>query len=179
MVELRMEHQLNIRKLTLKDIESLQILGKQTFFETFVGTCTDEDMQHYLDNSFNLAQLESELANENMHFYVAEQNDTMCGYLKVNFGTAQTELQDPSAVEIQRIYVLNQYHGKGVGQMLFHKALEVAEEANADYIWLGVWEHNYKAQKFYQKNGFIEFDKHTFMMGMEPQTDIMMKKILK
>ncbi|AOF54045.1 GNAT family N-acetyltransferase [Rodentibacter caecimuris] len=174
-----MENQLNIRKLTLNDLESLQTLGKQTFFETFVGTCSDEDMQHYLENSFNLTQLESELKNEEMHFYVAEQQGEMLGYLKVNFGAAQTELQDPSAVEIQRIYVLNQYHGKGVGQVLYRKALKLAEQHQADYIWLGVWEHNYKAQNFYRKNGFVKFDKHTFMMGTDPQTDIMMKKTLK
>ncbi|OOF61866.1 GNAT family N-acetyltransferase [Rodentibacter sp. Ppn85] len=174
-----MENQLNIRKLTLNDLESLQMLSKQTFFETFVGTCSDEDMQHYLENSFNLTQLKRELKNEEMHFYVAEQQGEMLGYLKVNFGAAQTELQDLSTVEIQRIYVLNQHHGKGVGQTLFQQALAIAIQYQADYIWLGVWEQNHKAQNFYRKNGFIEFDKHTFMLGSDTQTDIMMKKILK
>lgn len=179
MKESVMTNQLHIKKLTLNDIYTLQTLGKQTFFETFVGTCTDEDMQKYLEESFNLAQLESELNNPEMLFYSAELNGETLGYLKVNFGSAQTELQDPSAVEIQRIYVLNQYHGKGVGQALFQHALSLAEQFKADYIWLGVWENNFKAQNFYRKNGFVEFDKHTFMVGDDAQTDILMKKVLK
>ncbi|OOF59079.1 GNAT family N-acetyltransferase [Rodentibacter myodis] len=174
-----MDDQLNIRKLTLNDLNALQHLSKQTFFETFVDTCSDEDMQNYLAESFSLTQLETELKNEEMLFYTAESEDEMVDYLKLNLGTAQTEIQSPSAVEIQRIYVLNQYHSKGVGQALFQQALALAKQYHADYIWLGVWEHNHKAQNFYRKNGFIEFDKHTFMLGSDAQTDIMMKKILK
>lgn len=173
-----MENQLNIRKLTLDDLNALQALGKQTFFETFVGTCSDDDMQKYLEDSFNPAQLETELSNEEMLFYAAESGGEMLGYLKLNIGIAQTEAQSPSAVEIQRIYVLNQYHGKGVGQVLFQQALSFAKQYQADYIWLGVWEHNHKAQNFYRKNGFVAFDKHTFMVGDDAQTDILMKKVL-
>ena len=55
---------------------------------------------------FYIALFVQAWANENIHFYAAEQNNIICGYLKVNFGIAQTELQDPSEVEIQRIYVL-------------------------------------------------------------------------
>lgn len=167
-----------IRKLTLADLNALQVLGKQTFFDTFVGTCSDDDMQKYLEDSFNLAQLEAELSNEEMLFYAAESEGEMLGYLKLNIGAAQTESQSLSAVEIQRIYVLNRYHGKGVGQMLFQQALSFAKQHQADYLWLGVWEHNHKAQNFYRKNGFVAFDKHTFMVGDDAQTDIMMKKVL-
>lgn len=173
-----MENLLNVRKLTLNDLKALQALGRQTFFETFVGTCSDEDMQKYLEESFNPAQLEAELNNEEMLFYAAESEGEMLGYLKLNIGSAQTETQSTSAVEIQRIYVLNQYHGKGVGQILFQQALSFAKQYQADYIWLGVWEDNHKAQNFYRKNGFAAFDKHTFMVGDDAQTDILMKKVL-
>lgn len=179
MGKLRMANQLNIKKLTLDDVNLLQTLSKQTFFETFVGTCSDEDMQNYLKESFSLTQLETELKNEEMLFYVAESKGEMLGYLKVNLGSAQTEKQSPSTVEIQRIYVLNQYHNNGVGQTLLQQALDIAKQYQADYIWLGVWEHNHEAQNFYRKNGFVEFDKHTFVVGNDAQTDIMMRKMLK
>lgn len=174
-----MENQLSLRQLSLKDLNALQILSKQTFFETFVGTCSDEDMQKYLEESFNSTQLEAELTHKEMRFYAAELNGEMLGYLKLNTGSAQTEKQSPSAVEIQRIYVLNRYQGKGVGQLLFQQALDFANQHQADYIWLGVWEHNHNAQHFYRKNGFTAFDKHTFMLGDDAQTDILMKKSLR
>ena len=97
------------------------------------------------------------------------------GYLKLNFGDSQTELKDQKALEIERIYVLKEFHGKKVGQLLFEKALKIAEEKKVDYVWLGVWEENLRAINFYKKNGFEEFDKHIFKLGNDEQTDIMMK----
>jgi len=101
------------------------------------------------------------------------------GYLKLNFGSSQTELKDDRALEIERIYVLKEFHGKSVGQELYEKAIYVARQKNADYVWLGVWEQNPRAINFYKKNGFIEFDKHIFKLGEDEQTDIMMKLQLK
>ncbi|SMG52036.1 GNAT family N-acetyltransferase, partial [Sphingobacterium psychroaquaticum] len=97
------------------------------------------------------------------------------GYLKINFGQSQTELKDEKALEIERIYVLKEYHGKNVGQVLYQKAMEIAKEKKADYVWLGVWEENPRAISFYKKNGFVEFDKHIFKLGDDEQTDIIMK----
>jgi ribosomal protein S18 acetylase RimI-like enzyme len=97
------------------------------------------------------------------------------GYLKLNKGGSQTELKDNDALEIERIYVLKEFHGKKVGQMLFEKAIQIAKEQNAEFVWLGVWEENKRAIQFYTKNGFVEFDQHVFVLGDEPQTDIMMK----
>jgi ribosomal protein S18 acetylase RimI-like enzyme len=71
--------------------------------------------------------------------------------------------------------VLNEYHGKKVGQLLYDKAIQVATLMQVDYVWLGVWEENQRALSFYKKNGFVEFDKHIFKLGEDEQTDIMMK----
>ncbi|MBP7822091.1 MAG: GNAT family N-acetyltransferase, partial [Saprospiraceae bacterium] len=97
------------------------------------------------------------------------------GYLKLNFGSSQTELQDEKALEIERIYVSKEYHGKSVGQLLYDMAIQIAKQKNADYVWLGVWEENPRAINFYKKNGFVAFDKHIFKLGDDEQTDIMMK----
>lgn len=98
------------------------------------------------------------------------------GYLKLNTAHAQTEPQAADALEIERIYVLSSYHGGGVGQALYHHAMSVAEDRKASYVWLGVWEHNHRALRFYEKNGFIAFGTHIFQLGNDQQTDILMKK---
>lgn len=82
-------------------------------------------------------------------------------------------------MEIERIYVLKEFHGKKVGQILYEKAIELAKGIDADFIWLGVWEENPRAIRFYEKNGFSAFDKHIFQLGNDEQTDIMMKLELK
>ena len=164
-----------IKKIGLEQLVPLQEIGRKTFYDTFFESDSEESMKAYLDTSFSTEKLTAELENPNSEFYFATQNEVVIGYLKVNFGSAQTELQDANAVEIERIYVLQDYHGKQVGQLLFEKAMAIAKNNHCNYIWLGVWEENHRALQFYTKNGFVAFDKHIFVLGEEEQTDIMMK----
>ena len=168
-----------IKKATLNDIEQLQKIGRQTFYETFSAGNTEENMTKYLEEGFPLEKLAAELNDESSEFYFAVLGNNVIGYLKLNVGQSQTELQDDKALEIERIYVLQEFHGKKVGQVLYEKAMQIAKQINAHYVWLGVWEENPRAINFYKKNGFAAFDKHIFKLGNDEQTDIMMKLQLK
>ncbi len=170
--------QIQITRVNLEDLLSLQSIGRQTFSETFAPDNTAENMSKYLEEGFAEQKLMDELANPNSEFYFALIDHQVIGYLKLNYGQAQTELKDSKALEIERIYVLQAYQGKNVGQLLYTKAIEVAKQASVDYVWLGVWEENHRALRFYQKNGFVPFDKHVFKLGNEEQTDILMKHYL-
>lgn len=169
----------SIQKIAINDIIQLQKIGKQTFSETFAENNTEDNMQTYLEKGFSVEKLTSELNNPNAEFYFAMQENNPIGYLKINFGPAQTELQDDSSLEIERIYVLKEYHGQNIGQLLYEKALGIAKSKKVAYIWLGVWEENHRALSFYKKNGFEVFNKHLFKLGSEEQTDLMMKLTLK
>lgn len=166
---------LQVSKIKKEEILQLQEIGRQTFYETFSESNTEENMKNYLENGFSLDKITAELNDENAEFYFAKIDEKIIGYLKLNFGQSQTELKDDKALEIERIYVLKEFHGNKVGQILYDKAIEVARQKNADYVWLGVWEENPRAINFYKKNGFVEFDKHIFKLGEDEQTDIMMK----
>lgn len=166
---------MKVRKVSLNDIEKLREIGKLTFSETFSSYNSEENMKEYLENGFSAEKIKSELTDKNAEFYFAELDGKVIGYLKVNVGESQTEIKVKNALEIERIYVLKEFHGEKVGQILFDKALELAKEKNVENIWLGVWEENPRAIRFYKKNGFVEFDKHIFKLGNDEQTDIMMK----
>jgi ribosomal protein S18 acetylase RimI-like enzyme len=170
---------MKIRKVSLKDIEKLREIGKLTFAETFSSDNSEENMTEYLEKGFSTEKLNAELTDKNAEFYFAELDGKVIGYLKVNVGQSQTEIKIKNALEIERIYVLKEFHGKMVGQLLYEKALELAKEKKVEYVWLGVWEQNPRAIRFYKKNGFVEFDKHIFKLGNDEQTDIMMKLKLK
>jgi ribosomal protein S18 acetylase RimI-like enzyme len=166
---------IDIKKVRLKDILELQKISRQTFLETFSAVNTEDNMKKYLEEGFSVERITAELNDMNTEFYFATLNNNVIGYLKLNFGQSQTELKDDRALEIERIYVAKEFHGKKIGQLLYDKAIEIARQKNAAYVWLGVWEQNPRAISFYKKNGFVEFDKHIFQLGDDEQTDIMMK----
>jgi ribosomal protein S18 acetylase RimI-like enzyme len=166
---------ITIRPASPLDLAALQAIGRKTFKEAFASNNSEENLAAYLEDGFSKEKLEAELRNENSKFYFALQANEIIGYLKVNLGDAQSEKQDPDAIEIERIYVLQQFHGKQVGLLLYEQALAIAKARKAPYMWLGVWEENPRAIRFYQKLGFVEFDQHIFQLGEDAQTDILMK----
>lgn len=166
---------MKIRKINIDDLEALRDLSIQTFMETFEEVNTEEDMQKYLDENLSIEKLKTELENPNSEFYFAENNDEILGYLKLNFKDAQTEKLEENHFEIERIYVSKTFLGQKIGQILFDKAIEIGREKNLEYVWLGVWEENHRAIKFYEKNGFEIFGKHDFVLGEDLQTDLLMK----
>lgn len=169
-----MEH-IEIKKIAANNLDELQKISRQTFYETFAGNNSEENMAKFLNEAYASEKLLAELEDEHTEFYFATSGGQVIGYLKLNFAQAQTELKDGNGLEIERIYVAKEFLGKSVGQMLYAKAMDVAKKAGCQYIWLGVWEENQRAIAFYKKNGFVAFDQHVFMLGDDRQIDIMMK----
>lgn len=170
---------IEIKKAVLADLKIIQNISKQSFTETFAAINSPENMEKYLEESFNTTQLTSEISNPDSPFYIAFWEKEPVGYLKLNFGNAQTESIKDNAIEIQRIYVLQAFHGKKIGQILLDEAIKIVHQEAVEYIWLGVWEENHRAIRFYTKNGFITFDKHIFTLGNDQQTDLLMKLNMK
>jgi ribosomal protein S18 acetylase RimI-like enzyme len=164
-----------IRAIGIEDVSALQMIAQQTFSEMFADYNSADNLKKYLDEKFTVTKLSEELNHPHSKFYFAQIGEEVVGYLKTNTGEAQTELMDLNAFEIQRIYVLQAYHGKKVGQQLIEKAIEDARKTTNSYVWLGVWEENHRAIRFYSNNGFIKFDTHIFKMGDDEQKDWMMK----
>lgn len=169
---------IEIVRATTKDLLQLQYIGRETFLQTFSEINSEENMSKYLKESFSSEKLTDELSNELSQFYFAKLSNEVIGYMKLNTGAAQKENPDENALEIERIYVLQDFHGKKVGQLLYNKAIEVAKELAVDHVWLGVWEENFRALAFYTKNGFVKFGQHEFVFGDDIQIDLLMKKAL-
>ena len=166
--------QVSIREVELLDIELLRDLSIKTFVDTFSAYNTEQNMNNYIYTAFALEKLKQELQEPTSRFYFIYVDSVLAGYLKLNQGTSQTEMKMESSLEIERIYILSTFQGKGIGQLLFEKALAIGRQRGVDFVWLGVWEKNHRAIEFYQKNGFEPFDTHVFMLGDDKQLDIMM-----
>ena len=168
--------QYKIRKAELPDLEVLQEISRTTFVETYASFNTEENMHHYLEVDFGLDQLSKELSNKESEFYLLESENQIIGYIKLNTGKAQTESHELNNLEIERIYVLKEFYGKSLGQVLCDKAIERAEQMKAPSLWLGVWEKNPRAIRFYEKNEFVPFGDHIFLLGDDEQVDILMRR---
>ena len=167
--------QLTLRKAKSDEIFELCELGKETFYDTYAHLNDPENFEDYTRKAFSSAQWQKEFTNPLSEFYVVTQGEEMAGYMKLNFGKAQTESDQPNSCEIERIYVREGFKGKGIGRMMIQKAVIQAQDKIVDYIWLGVWEENPEAIAFYEAVGFYRFGTHIFQIGEEAQTDILMR----
>ena len=169
-----------MRRITLEDVPALSFMAKKTFYDTFTGTCTSEDMEEFLQKYYSEESLAAEVKNEVFQYYFAEFNGNAVGYIL--FADADfefDEIKGSSALELKRFYILEDYHGKGAAQTMMHFLIDHAVSEGYDCIFLGVWEHNMRAQKFYNKFQFkATSHTHDFPIGNTPQTDVYMWKSL-
>ena len=125
---------LNFKRIRNDKLDILREISIKTFIETFASQNKEENIKQYLDTKMSLANLKEELNNTDSRFYFIILNNTIIGYTKLNFESAQTEK-----------------------------------------IWLGVWEYNKNAIEFYKHMGFKIFSKHSFLLGDDNQTDLLLK----
>jgi ribosomal protein S18 acetylase RimI-like enzyme len=166
---------LSLSEAELSDLATLLEVAQTSFVQAFTEGNKPENVQAYLSQAFTLLQLEKEWRNPASTFLLASLEGKLVGYTKVNLAAAQTDVQDPESLEVARLYTLEEVWGKGVGQFLLDAALAFAKEKGKTFVWLGVWEHNARAIRFYEKNGFKTFGSHPFPFGDEIQNDWLMR----
>ncbi len=164
-----------IRKAQPQDLGDLVHMARTAFLQAFTAGNKPENVSAYLEEAFTPSQLEIEMSNSASTFFVAESSDEIVGYVKVNQTPAQTDIHDPESLEIARLYVLEEHLGSGLGKKLLDTAIDFAKQNGKKYLWLGVWEHNARAIRFYEKNGLRIFGSHPFPFGDEIQTDHLMR----
>lgn len=166
------------KPVTTNNLDELLELSKTTFRDAFEHLNNPDDFKNYFTSAFTIEKLRAELKNPDSAFYFAQVDGKNAGYIKLNYASAQTEFKDNDAVEVERIYVLASHQGKQIGKQLIAFAIERAMTQKLRYIWLGVWEHNLNAIRFYEREGFAQFSSHQFVLGKDVQTDILMRKYL-
>jgi len=145
--------ELHIRKAELEDLNLISALGITTCFDAYFELDPSKDLADYCVNFFSLAQIKTELEDANSTFLIAEFKGKAVGYAKLREGKKIECLQGKNAIEVQRIYILEKMKGKRIGERLMEKCFEIGKEKGYEMLWLGVWEKNVAAQRFYEKIG--------------------------
>ena len=167
--------EISIQLVSSEEVGPLLQFAKRTFIEAFGRFNRESDMAIYLDQKFTPDAFTREFQTEGSYFYLARWENQVIGYLKLNIDQAQNEPLGSAALEIERIYIDGSHQGKGLGQQLLDFAVVQAHKWQKSLIWLGVWDQNPGAIRFYERNGFIPFGSHEFMLGTDRQTDLLMK----
>jgi len=170
---------LSIRRAIQEDASIIADLGARTFEAAFGTQNRPEDMQQYLASSFSTGQIEAEIADPASTFLLAYERDEAVGYALLRDGKSPTSLNGPRPVELVRIYVEQEAIGRGYGSALMNACLETDESNGNRTIWLGVWERNDQAIRFYEKWGFAKVGDKDFVLGSDLQTDLIMERPVK
>lgn len=166
---------LQIIPCTISDLEALRELGITTFKAAFEAQNDPEDFRKYLEKAFSIEQLTRELQHPDMRFYFVLQANKIIGYFKLNTGSGQSEPESQDAAELERFYVSPESIGGGVGSQMMHHIVTLVKSWKKSYLWLGVWEMNRDAIRFYERHNFVKYDEHAYYVGNDCQTDWMMR----
>ena len=171
---------IQIRQAVPEDAKLLTDLAYTTFWDAFAHHPKNapDDLAYYMRQAFSLEQISAELDDQNSVFLIAEIGGEPAGYAKLIYDSTEPDIIGEWPVELSRLYSHQKFLGHGVGQALMDACFDRGKETGRDVMWLGVWEYNPRAQRFYEKNGFRLVGKHTFLLGSDPQIDLLMQKEL-
>jgi len=159
------------RRAEPTDAAQLAALAERTFRAAFGSSNARENMDAHCTKAYGELIQASEIANAEIETFVCDDGADLVGYAQLRWGTAPPCVLALKPAEIQRIYVDQRWHGKGIAQSLMSQVLTAAVQRDSDQVWLGVWENNPRAMAFYQKYGFNKVGHHVFHLGDDPQND--------
>lgn len=172
---------LRLRRATRDDAELLVDLGVRTFRGAFASDNEPADIEAYVRQTFDPRRVAAELEDRANIFLLAFAGRVAApaGYAKLRAGEPHPSVEGPAPIEIERLYVLQDSIGRGVGAALMRACLEEAARAGRETVWLGVWERNERAIAFYRRWGFELLGSHVFQLGSDPQNDLVMARPVK
>ena len=165
-----------IRKANRNDAKQLSQLAERTFRDTFGAINTTEDMDLHCQSSYSEVIQSDEISNPNMITLLCENEEGLVGFAQLRWNGAPNCVLAKSPGEIQRLYVANGWHGKGIAQDLMYACIQEMKDRGSDVVWLGVWERNPRAIAFYKKFRFVEVGEQVFPLGSDQQRDVVMAR---
>jgi ribosomal protein S18 acetylase RimI-like enzyme len=156
------------------DAALLTELGASTFAETFEAANTPEDFAAYMAAAFGEDTQRAELEDPDTTVFFAERDGDAVGYVMLREGRVPSGVAADDALQIARLYARQRLLGRGIGAALMQRALAEAAGRGKDAVWLGVWDRNERAIRFYESWGFHRVGSQPFLLGSDLQTDLVM-----
>ncbi|GAA4808687.1 GNAT family N-acetyltransferase [Litoribaculum gwangyangense] len=155
----------SIVKATLNDVNLITHIGKTTFLQAHGRSAPEKDINTYVNKNFTKIAFEAELKDTKNLFNILYFNETPVGYSKIIFNYQHPNIAIKNVTKLERLYVLEAFHGLELGMELFNYNLNESIKSQQSGMWLFVWTENHKAMNFYKKAGFIIVGQHNFQIS--------------
>lgn len=166
--------EVRIRPATARDAGELADLGTRTFLEAYGDANDPADLAAYIADTYTEHLIAAAIREQAVSYLIAEADGRAVGFAKLVDGSTSPEVDAAHPAELEQLYVVGWRHGGGVGTALLEACITQARERGCDVLWLGVWEDNQRAIGFYRRLGFVQVGSHTFRLGAQAQTDVLM-----
>lgn len=156
------------------DLNAYGDISRRTFADTYRESHSAEVLTRHIDQRLCDDVLVKELADPARHVWALERDEVWVGYTLLRHGSASVVVPGDQPVEIERFYIAKEWHGRGYADSLMNAALASARTHGARVAWLGVWEQNSRAVRFYTKCGFAVMGRATYMFDGKAEDDLVM-----
>ena len=166
---------ISIRKASVDDAVLISVLASTTFYEAYFEQDESSNLAGYIHESFDIETVQAEIEDPRSTFFLIFLGGKAVGYARLIDDSTTDGVADDRVVELKRIYILERLWGAGIGDRLLVRCIETARKRGFQTIWLGVWEENQRAQRFYAKYGFCQIGTVTFPYGDVDGTNLVLQ----
>jgi ribosomal protein S18 acetylase RimI-like enzyme len=160
-----MDNRIQIHPAMPKDAAIIAQLGQLTFRQTFGHLFSPEALNAYLNGTFDVEKIYNSLQKPSNRYFLAYFEKTPIGYAKVKIDSTAPEIQAKRPVQLQKLYILQDFIAKNIGAALLKQILEMPEVQASDPLWLVVLQSNERAIRFYEKFGFANHCEYFHQIG--------------
>ena len=159
---------IQIKQADPEDAEIISSIGRKSFRSAFEYLFNDKnELREYLDYTYDTRKISHSICKHNNVFFLAFSDGNPAGFAKVKKHSLNYQVESGAQMELQKIYILPEFHGNGLGSALMNSVFILAQELKPDIIWLDTHISNFKAIAFYEKRGFKKYGKHSFIIGTQ------------
>lgn len=169
---------ISIRNAGIDDAVLVAVLASTTFYESYSRQDESDNLAQYISESFAVAAIVEEIQDPTSTFLIAYVDGKAVGYARLIDYSTTDGVSSDRVIELRRIYILERLWGTGIGEQLLTQCIKTASERGFDTIWLGVWEENLRARRFYDKFGFKQVGTLTFPYGDVVGINLVLQKNL-
>jgi ribosomal protein S18 acetylase RimI-like enzyme len=158
-----MDFDIIYRKAILSDAKKLSILLKQVYIQTYGTEGVSDEFANFIVKQFAPERIHDLIEQDPDQFIVAEYNGNLVGALEIEYDK-KCHLNNITAPEISKLYILEWFCGKGIGYRLITEAEDLIQLKGYKAVWLWVLNTNERAIAFYERQHYKWIGNAPFQM---------------